>query len=178
MYVSGHGLRLPRVLLGHHVAHSGHRLWCHAHAHAMHMPCTCHACMLSCTCCHAPCCHAHAAMHMPCKRHAHAVMHMPPCITSQAFPFSACGSSPSRLTTRGSLITTRSWRCNALNSHPPPEKPPHLAPPHRYSAFHPCILLDYLPGTLIAQPLFDLSVVCYQARSTFCISCAVTLSTF
>jgi len=28
-----------------------------------------------------------------------------------------------------------------------------------YNAFHPCILLDYLPGTLFAQPLFDLQIV-------------------
>ena len=60
MYVSGHGLRLPRVLLGHHAAHSGCRLWCHAHAMHMHMQCTCtcnaHAMhMLPCTCCHASC---------------------------------------------------------------------------------------------------------------------------
>mmetsp|Transcript_58579 Transcript_58579/g.191015 ORF Transcript_58579/g.191015 Transcript_58579/m.191015 type:complete len:545 (+) Transcript_58579:964-2598(+) len=28
-----------------------------------------------------------------------------------------------------------------------------------YNAFHPCILLDYLPGTLFAQPLFDLQII-------------------
>ena len=33
---------------------------------------------------------------------------------------------------------------------------------HMYSTYHPCILLDYLPGTLFAQPLFDLSVLLYQ----------------
>jgi len=34
-----------------------------------------------------------------------------------------------------------------------------------YSTYHPCILLDYLPGTFMAQPLFDLSVVAYQATA-------------
>ena len=32
-----------------------------------------------------------------------------------------------------------------------------------YSTYHPCVLLDYLPGTFFAQPIFDISVVCYQA---------------
>lgn len=31
-----------------------------------------------------------------------------------------------------------------------------------YHTYHPCILLDYLPGTLFAQPIFTISVILYQ----------------
>jgi len=34
-----------------------------------------------------------------------------------------------------------------------------------YGTLHPCILLDYLPGTLFAQPLFDLSVLISQVSA-------------
>jgi hypothetical protein len=34
-----------------------------------------------------------------------------------------------------------------------------------YGTLHPCIMLDYLPGTLFAQPLFDLSVIISQVSA-------------
>ena len=59
-------------------------------------------------------------------------------------------------------------RCNALNSHPLINLLVYLFPLSlsilRYSTYHPCILLDYLPGTFLAQPLFDLYCVAGQAR--------------
>jgi len=48
-----------------------------------------------------------------------------------------------------------------------------------YETYHPCILLDYLPGTLFAQPLFDLSVIMYQVCAVLAFvrtSCAGDLS--
>lgn len=36
-----------------------------------------------------------------------------------------------------------------------------------YHTYHPCVLLDYLPGTLFAQPFFTLCEICFQITAVF-----------
>ena len=117
--------------------------------------------MVSCTCN----AHAHAMhMHMQCTCNAHAAMHMLPCIMCHRpllslhalHPQAGHASRPDP----GDVMRSTFALPKPFSSH----LSPYISPHHRYSTYHPCVLLDYLPGTFFAQPIFDLSVVCYQAR--------------
>ena len=100
--------------------------------------------MLPCTCCHASCVRPLLSLHALHRQAGHASRPDPGDVTRSTFTLP-----------------------KPFSSHLSPYTPPH----HRYSTYHPCILLDYLPGTFLAQPLFDLSVVAGQARFT----CTVTM---
>ena len=105
----------------------------------MHMQCTCNA--------HATCCHAHAAMH---------ICHRPLLSLHALHPQAGHASRPDP----GDVMRSTFALPKPFSSH----LSPYISPHHRYSTYHPCVLLDYLPGTFLAQPIFDISVVCYQAR--------------